>query len=43
VTLDAWVTERVRLRGEYDVSTTVELAPETRGAKSLRIVAEGTL
>ncbi|HVV84915.1 MAG TPA: hypothetical protein VHE35_17745 [Kofleriaceae bacterium] len=43
VTLDGWVTERVRLRGEYDLSTQLDAAPEIRGLKSLRIVAEGTL
>ena len=43
ITLDAWITERVRLRGEYDFSTAIELAPEVNGIKALRIVAEGTL
>lgn len=43
ITLDAWITERVRLRGEYDLTTGLEVAPEVSGLKSLRIVAEGTL
>ena len=41
--LQAWVTPRIRLRGEYELSTTLDLAPEILGYKSLRILLEGTL
>ncbi|MCA9676611.1 MAG: hypothetical protein KC464_16380, partial [Myxococcales bacterium] len=40
--IEAWVNPRVRLRGEYDVSSTLDLAPELRGIKSLRFFMEGT-
>jgi hypothetical protein len=43
VTLDAWVTERVRLRCEYDLSSSLAGSPEVNDLKSLRILAEGTL
>jgi hypothetical protein len=40
--VEAEVTERLRLKGEYESSfAPVYLAPEIRGAKSLRLVAEG--
>lgn len=39
--IEAWAGERLRLRGEYDVSSALRVAPELRGVKSLRIVAEG--
>lgn len=41
VSFDAWVTRRLRLRTEYDISTTIDLAPEIRGLKSLRVLVEG--
>jgi hypothetical protein len=40
--LEAWVNPRVRLRGEYDISTLLELSPEFRGLKTLRLLLEGT-
>jgi hypothetical protein len=43
VSLDAWVTPRFRLRAEYELSSTLDLAPEILGYKSLRIMAEGSL
>ncbi|MBZ0238563.1 MAG: hypothetical protein K8M05_39990 [Deltaproteobacteria bacterium] len=41
VSFDAWVTQRLRLRAEYDLSSALDWAPEIRGLKSLRILAEG--
>ena len=41
VSFDAWVTRRLRLRAEYDISSTLDVAPEIRGLKSLRVLAEG--
>ncbi len=41
--LQAWITPRVRLRAEYDLSTTLARAPEILGYKSLRLALEGTL
>lgn len=41
VSFDAWVTRRLRLRAEYDISSTIDVAPEIRGLKSLRVLAEG--
>lgn len=40
--VEAWVNPRVRLRGEYDVSTLLDLSPEFRGLKTLRLLLEGT-
>jgi hypothetical protein len=40
--LEAWPWPRLRLRAEYDLTTKFELAPEIRGYKSLRILAEGS-
>jgi hypothetical protein len=40
--LEAWVSPRVRVRGEYDLSTSLDFAPELLGLKSLRLLAEGT-
>ncbi len=40
--LEAWVSPRVRVRGEYDLSTALDLAPEVLGLKSLRLLLEGT-
>lgn len=40
--VEAWVNPRVRLRGEYDISTLVDFAPEFRGLKNLRLFLEGT-
>ncbi|MCE9576101.1 MAG: hypothetical protein K8W52_23315, partial [Deltaproteobacteria bacterium] len=41
--LAAWITPRVRLRFEYDLSTTLARVPEITGYKNLRIALEGTL
>jgi len=41
--LAAWITPRVRLRFEYDLSTTLARVPEILGYKNLRIALEGTL
>jgi hypothetical protein len=38
---DAWVTRQLRLRAEYDISSALDWAPEIRGLKSLRVLAEG--
>jgi hypothetical protein len=40
--VDAWVNPRVRLRVEYDLSTILEVSPEFRGLKQLRLWLEGT-
>ncbi len=42
ITLEAWVSPQVRLRGEYDVSTQIATSPEFRGLKALRLLLEGT-
>lgn len=42
VTLEAWVSPQVRLRGEYDITTQLPMVPEYRGLKSLRLLLEGT-
>jgi hypothetical protein len=39
--VEAWAGERLRVKAEYDVSTTLVLAPELRGIKSLRVLVEG--
>ncbi len=41
VTLDAWVGTRVRLFAAYDASSTLELAPEITGYRSLRLMMSG--
>lgn len=40
--IEAWVNPRVRLRGEYDVTSLVDYTPELRGLKHLRLFLEGT-
>jgi len=41
--VDGWANKRVRMRVEYDVAfLPTYLAPELRGVKSLRIMAEGS-
>ncbi len=41
--VDGWANKRTRLRVEYDVAFLPEhLAPELRGVKSLRVMAEGS-
>ncbi len=42
VSLEAWVSPQVRLRGEYDISTQFAFVPEYRGLKQLRLLLEGT-
>ncbi len=41
VTVDAWVGRRVRLFASYDASSTLELAPEITGYRSLRLMMSG--
>jgi len=41
-TLEAWPLPQVRLLAEYDLTTALELSPEIRSLKSLRLMAEGT-
>jgi hypothetical protein len=41
VSFDAWVNSRLRLKAEYDLSSALDSAPEVRGLKSLRVLAEG--
>jgi hypothetical protein len=41
ISFDAWVTRRLRLRAEYDISSALDWAPEIRGLKALRVLAEG--
>jgi hypothetical protein len=42
--VDGWASKRLRLRAEYDLTlfAPVYLAPELRGMKSLRVLAEGS-
>lgn len=39
--VEGWAGERLRLKAEYDVSGQMTRAPEVRGLKSLRVLAEG--
>jgi len=41
VTLDAWVGDNVRLFAAYDVSSSLDLAPEITGYRSLRLMMTG--
>ena len=41
--VEGWAQSRIRIKAEYDVSLgALELAPELRGVKMLRILTEGT-
>lgn len=40
--VEAWTASQLRIKAEYDLSTAIESAPELRGIKTLRVVAEGT-
>ena len=41
--MEGWAFNRLRIKAEYDVSISdIQLAPELRGIKSLRVLAEGT-
>ncbi|HWM84177.1 MAG TPA: hypothetical protein VNO33_00040 [Kofleriaceae bacterium] len=41
--VEGWAFNRLRIKAEYDVSISdIQLAPELRGIKSLRVLAEGT-
>jgi hypothetical protein len=40
--LDGWLSPRLRLHLEYDLSSTLERAPEINGWKQLRFLAEGS-
>jgi hypothetical protein len=40
-TVDAWVGQKVRLFASYDVSTTLDTAPDINGYKSLRMMVSG--
>ena len=41
--VEGWAAKRLRVKAEYDVSiSAIQVAPELRGVKSLRILAEGT-
>lgn len=42
VAIDAWMTPRVRARIGYDLSSTLDVAPEIAGYKSLRLTLEGS-
>lgn len=39
--VEGWAGEHLRLRAEYDLSSAIAAAPELRGIKSLRVLAEG--
>ena len=41
VTVDAWVSRRVRLFAAYDVSSGIDTAPDINGYKSLRVMVSG--
>ena len=38
---EAWISPRLRLRTEYELSNRFAAAPEIAGLKALRIIAEG--
>jgi hypothetical protein len=40
-TVDAWIGRRVRMFASYDLSSSLPLAPELTGYKSLRLIMEG--
>jgi hypothetical protein len=41
--VEGWASNRLRIKAEYDVSISdIDLAPELRGIKSLRVLAEGS-
>jgi hypothetical protein len=39
--VDAWIGRRVRMFASYDLSSSIPLAPELTGYKSLRVIMEG--
>ena len=39
--VDAWVGDRIRLFASYDVSSSLDIAPEISGYKSLRLMISG--
>nr|HEX4317183.1 hypothetical protein [Kofleriaceae bacterium] len=41
VTVDAYISSKLRLFASYDLSSSIDLAPEITGYKSLRLVMEG--
>ena len=41
VTMDAWIGKRMRLAASYELSSSIALAPDIVGYKSLRLVLEG--
>lgn len=41
MSVESWAGERLRLRAEYDVTTTLDVVPELTGFKSLRVLMEG--
>lgn len=41
--VEGWAAKRLKVKAEYDVSiSAIQVAPELRGVKSLRVLAEGT-
>ncbi len=41
--VEGWAANRLRIKAEYDVSISdIDMAPELRGIKSLRVLAEGS-
>ncbi len=40
--VESWLGSRLRLKGVYDVSGSLDPAPELTGVKSLRVIMEGT-
>lgn len=41
ISIDAWISKRLRLFGSYDLSTAIERAPEITSYKSLRLTMTG--
>lgn len=41
ISVESWAAERLRLRAEYDVTTSLDVVPELIGFKSLRVLMEG--
>jgi hypothetical protein len=43
IALDGWMTSKIRLHLDYDLSSTLDHAPEINGWKQMRVLLEGNL
>ncbi|WP_428263257.1 hypothetical protein [Haliangium sp.] len=41
ISAEGWAGERLRIKAEYDVTSSLDIAPELRGLASLRVLVEG--